>query len=159
MNTTMRIHAFRTLAAVAAVSLITACSDSSPVGLETSSDATLAKGSGSTVGSTTKSTASKVEIILSRPANAVFASAKGKAKFASKPSERELQIEVENIPAGTAVVFMLDGAAIGTATANTLREARLNLNSTLGQTVPMSVTGKSVTVMTAAGGAIVAGSF
>ena len=157
MNTTMRIHSFRTLAAVAAATLLAACSETSPVGVDASVDAALASGSGS--GATSTSTATKTEISLSRPANAVFASAKGKAKFATKTGERELQIEVENIPAGTAVVFLFDGATIGTGTATTLGAARLNLNSKLGQMVPMSVTGKSIAVMTAAGGAIVAGNF
>lgn len=112
-------------------------------------------------GSATASAAGEVKVIiaLTAPAGAPFRSAKGKAKFASKGGERELQIEAENIPAGTAVKFLLDGAEIGTGTANALRAVRLNLNSDLGATVPTSVAGKKVSVTTAAGAVIVSGGF
>ncbi|MCC6245889.1 MAG: hypothetical protein IT353_23860 [Gemmatimonadaceae bacterium] len=149
----------RVISVVATMTALTACSESSPTGVADDA-AALARGS-SGGGATASGTAtrSRVEITLTRPANAVFATAKGKAKFSSKTGERELQIEAENIPAGTAVVFTVGGVAVGTGTANALREVRLNLNSTLGQTVPMSVAGQAVTVTTAAGGMIVAGSF
>ena len=155
----MQRSAFRVISVVATMVALTACSESSPTGVANDA-AALARGSsgGSSAGATS-STRTRVEIALTRPANAVFATAKGKAKFSAKTGERELQIEAENIPAGTAVVFSVGGVAVGTGTANALREVRLNLNSTLGQTVPMSMTGQAVTVTTAAGGMIVAGSF
>lgn len=146
-------RSIRLIAAIAAAATLAACSESSPTGV--ADDAAFAKGSGST---TTSSTASRIEIVLIRPANAVYRSAKGKAKFASKASERELQVEVENVPVGTDLTIALGGTVIGTAKADAFGKARLNLNSTLGQTVPMSVTGQSVTV-TSAAGAVVSGSF
>lgn len=146
----------RTIAVLLPVSLLAACSDGTPVGL---SDNAPAFGRDASAGSTASATRTRVEIALTPPAGALYANAKGKARFSSKTGERELQIEAENIPAGTAVVFRVGGTVVGTATANALREVRLNLNSALGQTVPPSVTGQAVTVTTAAGGMIVSGSF
>ena len=154
----MQRSAFRVISVVATMVALTACSESSPTGVADDA-AALARGSSGGGAGATSAARTRVEIALTRPANAVFATAKGKAKFSAKTGERELQIEAENIPAGTAVVFSVGGVAVGTGTANALREVRLNLNSTLGQTVPMSVTGQAVTVTTAAGGMIVAGSF
>lgn len=141
----------RTLAAVGSLAALAACNESSPTGI-VETDAALSRGSSG------GSTANRVEIVLTRPAGAVFANAKGKAKFASKTGERELQIEVENIPAGTTLNFFVDGVQVGSATASALREANLNLNSQRGDAVPLTVTGKSVSVRTAAG-VVVSGSF
>ncbi len=144
----------RAVVSIAAVAALAACSDSSPVAV-TDPSASLARGSGGGGAAT----ATKQTITLSPSAGALFASAKGKAKFAAKPGERELQIEVENVPAGTSLIFTVGGVNVGTATADALRQARINLNSTLGNAVPLSVTGASVIVTTAAGGAVVSGSF
>ena len=144
--------ALRITSAAVLVSLA-ACGDNATTGVE---GASLKSGSSASGGSVK---AGRVLIALTRPAGAPFASAKGKAKYSNRGGERELQIEAENIPAGTAVEFVLDGAVIGTGTATALREVRLNLNSDLGATVPTSVTGKGVSVRTAAGAVIVSGSF
>jgi hypothetical protein len=149
----------RTVAATASLFALAACSESSPVA-PLSDDAAFASGSGSSTSSTSSSsTRTRVEIALKAPAGAPFASAKGKARYSAKTGERELQIEAENIPVGTAVTFLYNGAPIGTGTADVLRQVRLNLNSTLGQTVPMVAAGGQVSVVTAAGAVIVAGAF
>ena len=168
----MHIHTIRTalrLSTAAALISLAACGDNSLSGVE---DASIARGSGQnaapaatgasgggTSGGGTRGGEVKTIIALSPPAGAPFASAKGKAKFASQGGERELEIEAENIPTGTVVSFLLDGAVIGTATSDALREVNLNLNSDRGASVPLSVTGKSVRVQTAAGAVIVSGSF
>lgn len=140
----------RTLAAFAAAATLAACSESGPTAIVSEP----AFASGSSGGGSKKSI---TEIALTRPANAAYRSAKGKAKFAIKAGERELQVEVENIPAGTVLSIMV-GSSSYSATANALGKARLNVNSTRGQSVPMSVAGAAVTV-TSAAGAVVSGSF
>ena len=156
----MSQFSLRTVVATASLFVLAACSENSPVAPGTD-DAAFAKGSsgGSSSATSTNSTRTRVEIALRAPAGAPFTSAKGKAKYAAKSSERELQIEAENIPAGTVVTFMYNGAAIGTGTSSALREVRLNLNSTLGQTVPMVAVGGLISVVTSAGAVIVSGSF
>lgn len=104
-------------------------------------------------------TASKVIVALSP--SAAFARAKGKAKFETRSSGRELEIEVEHVRqlAGQTLTFSLGGASVGTAVVDTLGQAELNLRSQGGQTVPTSVTGQPVSVATSAGVVIVSGSF
>lgn len=148
-------NSLRILAAVFAVATLAACSDNSPVGVVASIDSA-AQAKGSNGGGTAAVTTT---ITLSAPANAAFRSAKGKAKFATKANERELQIEVENVPAGTTLNFSLGGVSLGSAQADAFGKARINRNSKLGDTVPMSVAGMAVSVTTAAGAVVVTGSF
>lgn len=139
-----------------AVAALAACSESTPTSVAT--DAALARGSGNGTASGGSAAATgRVEIVLTRPANAVYRSAKGKAKFTAKAGERELQVEVENVPVGT-VLTILVGTSSYSATADALGKARLNMNSALGQSVPMAVTGAAVTV-TSAAGTVVSGGF
>lgn len=163
----MHINTIRTalrLSSTAALISLAACGDNTLTGGD---DASIARGSGQNAapaatgasGGGARAGEVKTIVALSRPAGAPFATAKGKAKFASKGGERELEIEAENIPTGTVVSFLLDGAVIGTATSDAFREVNLNLNSDRGASVPLSVTGKSVRVQTAAGAVIVSGSF
>jgi hypothetical protein len=153
-----RTIASRITLAIALVS-VAACADGSPTGavdaaaLRRGADNVGGQASGGTV------TSGRTIIALTRPSGAPFGNAKGKAKYSNRGGERELEIEAENIPAGTAVSFVLDGVVIGTGTANALRAVELNLNSDLGANVPASVAGKAVSVRTAAGAVIVSGSF
>lgn len=153
-----RTIASRITLAIALVSLA-ACADGSPTG--TADAASLRRGADNVGGQASGGTASsdRTIIALTRPSGAPFSNAKGKAKYSNRGGERELEIEAENIPAGTSVSFVLDGAVIGTGTANALREVELNLNSDRGASVPMSVAGKSVSVRTTAGAVIVSGTF
>ena len=98
-------------------------------------------------------------IQLVRPATPAFAGAEGKAKFENKSGERQLEIEVQDISAGTALTFSVGGVQLGTATSNALGNARLDLNSKRNAGVPISVTGLSVVVRAAGGAVVVAGSF
>lgn len=150
----MRVTAPRLIAVAVALIALTACSEQSPVA-PLNTEAAFASGrSGGVV-----SKAGRMEITLARTATSPFAAAKGKARYSAKSSERELQVEVENVPAGTVITFLHNGVAFGTATASALGEARLNLNSTLGQSVPMVSAGSAITATTAAGVTIVAGTF
>lgn len=106
------------------------------------------------------SSSNRVRLEIALKGVAPYANAKGKAKWSSKSSERELQIEIENVAAGTSVNFYVGGAQVGTTqVANALREASINLNTTLGQSVPTSVTGQTVEVKTAAGVLVASGKF
>ena len=100
-------------------------------------------------------------IVALRPptTDAAFSRANGEAKFENEGGERELEIEVEDIPAGTALVFYVGDVEVARATADSLGNARINLNSDRGGVVPASVAGKTVTVKTPAGVVVVAGSF
>lgn len=112
------------------------------------------------VSSASSSSSSRVRVEIALKGSAGYANAKGKARFTAKSSERELQIEIENVAAGTSVNFFVGGVQVGTTqVTNALRQASINLNTTLGQSVPTSVTGKTVEVKTAAGALVASGSF
>lgn len=90
-----------------------------------------------------------------------YPNAKGKAVYKVNGSEREFQVEVENIKklAGKSVKVYVNGVQVGSATVNSLGEARLNRNTDLGQTVPSIKTGDTVQVKTGAGKLIASGKF
>ncbi len=142
----------RAITVAASLVALTACTENSP--LEPSVSASLASGSSSNT-----STSSRIEIVLTRDAMSPFAAATGKAKYAAKSGERELQVEVEDIPAGTMITFAYNGVPFGTAAASALGQARVNVNTKLRQTVPMVTAGGIVTASTAAGAVIVRGAF
>ena len=149
----MTSQSLRLLAGIASVAALTACSDSP--------SATVTDPTGATQSSKgTESTSANATIIqLVRPVAPVFARAEGKAKFETKSGERQLEIEVEDVPAGTALIFTLGNVRLGTATANSLGNARLDLNSKRNAGVPMSVVGLSVVVGTSGGRVVVSGTF
>lgn len=99
-------------------------------------------------------------VTLRAPQNAVFPAANGKASWKSRPSRRELEIEVEDLRPGRRIDFFLDGNQVGTRqTVNALGAARIDLSTQLGQPVPASVAGKRVEARTAGGVLVVAGTF
>ena len=101
----------------------------------------------------------KTVIALSPSAD--YPNAKGKAVYKVKGSEREFQVEVENIKklAGKTVKVYVNGAQVGSATVDSLGAAQLNRNTDLGQTVPSIKAGDTVQVQTAAGKLIASGKF
>ena len=142
MHSSPFLHAVRTTATLAVLAFVTtaaACSD--PTGPGTS--------------------AAPGPIIALRPptTDAAFSRANGEAKFENQGGERELEIEVEDIPAGTALVFYVGDVEVARATADSFGNARINLNSDRGGVVPASVAGKTVTVKTPEGVVVVTGSF
>lgn len=94
-------------------------------------------------------------------ASADFPAAKGKATYKVDGSEREFQVEVENIKklAGKTIYVFVNGVQVGKATVNSLGTARLNLNTNAGSAVPSIQTGDQVQVKTGAGKLIVSGKF
>jgi|CXWL01.1.fsa_nt_gi hypothetical protein len=147
----MKTPILRSITFVSALALLGACSDVTPVGPSETVAPALAKGNSAVITS--------LSISLTAPANAAFRRAKGKAKYVAKTGERELQIEVENVPAGTALVFSVGATQIGTATATSFGNGRLNLNSRTGATVPVIAVGMTISVTTAANAPVVSGTF
>lgn len=156
----MRINLIAPIALFAALT-VSACADTplSPLGEQSSAAA--AKGSSSTSTTSTSTARIRVYAQLAAPAGAPYAAAKGEAKWDSRNSntKREFEIEVEHLPAGTAVEFFLAGTSLGTATTNALGKAQLNFSTELRQSVPTSVSGATAEVKTAAGVVIVTGAF
>ncbi|MFQ5747129.1 MAG: hypothetical protein ACE5HF_07920 [Gemmatimonadota bacterium] len=87
-----------------------------------------------------------------------FAKAKGKARFRDRGGEAQLQIEVENLAPGLVVDFLVDGASAGQATTDAFGDARLSLNSDLGDIVP-AVSGGTTVEAQVGGTTVAAGSF
>lgn len=98
---------------------------------------------------------------ISLTAAAGFAGAKGKATYKVNGSEREFQVETENIQklAGKTVGIFVNGKQVGSAVVNSLGAARLNLNTDLGNTVPNIKVGDQVQVKKSNGVLVVSGSF
>ena len=98
------------------------------------------------------------EIRIALTPSAEYAGIKAKAKYKNRGGERELEVEAERLRTGTVVSVCVNGSKAGGATANALGEARLNLNSDAGQTVPNVVAGTSVQVRagTSCDGALIA---
>jgi ABC-type phosphate transport system substrate-binding protein len=152
------------LALVALTALGVGCS--SPVlDAVTPSEALAADASSSEVldsAASGSSTARAGEIRITLSSSAAFVSVKAKAKYKNRNGERELQVEAENLRVGTVVSICISGVRAGGATANALGNARLNLNSNAGQTVPNLSSGTAIAVRaggTCAGALIASGSF
>jgi hypothetical protein len=102
------------------------------------------------------------EIRITLRSSAAYAGVKAKAKYKNRNGERELQVEAENLRVGTVVSVCVSGVRAGGATANALGNARLNLNSNAGQTVPNVTSGTGIAVRaggTCSGALIASGSF
>lgn len=141
-----------------ATGALTACNADSTGPTTPQAIASSSSDNGASSASSSSSTRVRLEIALKGVAP--YTNAKGKAKWSSKTGERELQIEIENVTAGTSVNFYVGGAQVGTTqVTNALRAASINLNTTLGQSVPTSVTGQTVEVKTAAGALVASGTF
>jgi hypothetical protein len=98
---------------------------------------------------------------VSLTGSSAFPAAKGTAKYKVQGAEREFQVEVENVRvlAGKTLSVLVNGKQAGSMRVNTLGEARLSLNTTNRQMVPVIKKGSLVTVKTAAGKVVVAGRF
>ncbi len=93
--------------------------------------------------------------------SAVFPNASGKAVSTVNGTERELQIEVENIQAlaGKHVNVFVNGVRLASPVVGSLGVARVNRDTAKGQFVPSIHAGSTVRVRTLAGALIVSGTF
>jgi hypothetical protein len=109
------------------------------------------------------SSATKVgELRIVLQSSPAYAGIKAKAKDKNRNGEREFQVEAENLRVGTVVSVCVSGVRAGGATANAFGNARLNLNSNAGQTVPNVSSGTRVAVRAGtncAGALIASGQF
>ena len=99
---------------------------------------------------------------LTAPVGGTFRHAKGSAHWDTRNtnSKRELEIEVEDVTAGTQVDFFVNNVKVGaTTTVDALGHASINLSTELGQTVPTAAAGLAAEVRTVAGAVIVTGLF
>jgi hypothetical protein len=94
-------------------------------------------------------------------ASSAYPNAKGKATYKVDGSEREFQVEAENIKklAGKTVSVFVNGTKVGSAKVNSLGEANMELNTDLGHTVPGIKAGDKVQVKSPSGQLIVSGTF
>lgn len=99
-------------------------------------------------------------IISLQPA-AGFSNAIGKAKYKVDGSKREFEVEAEHIKklAGKTVNVFVNGTMVGSAVADTLGQAHLELSTELGNAVPTIKKGDTVQVKKSNGVLIVSGKF
>ncbi len=139
---------------------LTACADSPLDPTSAAASAAASRGSSATP-STTPTARVRVYAFLTPPSGAPYSSANGKASWDSRNgnAKRELELEVEHLPAGLAVEFFVNGVSVGSRTSNSLGKADIEFSTELGQPVPVSVAGSTAEVRTAAGAVIVTGGF
>lgn len=101
----------------------------------------------------------KREIFLTPAAG--FPDVKAKSRFEDRGGERRFRVEVEKAVAltGQTLDIRVNGSSIGTALVDPFGNARLALNSDLGATVPIIISGDTVEVRTALGALVASGIF
>jgi hypothetical protein len=74
---------------------------------------------------------------------------------------RRFKVEVEdvNLPAGTTLNVLVNGASLGTLTINSFRQGELERNTNDGQSVPNIAVGTTIVVRTQAGATVASGTF
>jgi hypothetical protein len=93
--------------------------------------------------------------------SASFAGVNGEAKWTSKGSERELEVQIEDAKAlkGKRLTVRIGSTTVGHMTVSALGRARLVRATEAGQNVPQSVAGKTVKIRTAGGKLVASGRF
>jgi predicted small lipoprotein YifL len=149
---------FRTSSLAAALVLAGSLTACGPTDLPTSAGSAA---SAANAGSGQSSDAVRVRIALVAPSvGAPFRRAKGAATFKSRRAQRELEMEVEHLRPGTQVDFFVGGAQVGgRSTANEFGQAGIDLNTRLGDQVPLGVAGQTAEARTVTGAVIVSGTF
>lgn len=87
--------------------------------------------------------------------------ANGSAQYQAQPGQREIQVEVQRVPAlaGKTVTFSAAGMRLGSARVSALGQADITRNTEFRQIVPPIVRGSVVSVRTAGGQLIASGRF
>ena len=85
----------------------------------------------------------------------------GVAEHRTRPDGSRFKVQVEdvNLPAGTVLNVLVNGANIGTLTINTFRQGEIERNTNDGQAVPNITTGTTVAVVTQSGSTVASGAF
>jgi hypothetical protein len=85
----------------------------------------------------------------------------GRAKFRSRDGGRELEVEVErvNLPAGTVLSALVDGARVGSITLAPTLEGEFEIETEHGAAVPDVTSASTVVVTNAEGQTILSGAF
>jgi hypothetical protein len=164
----MRLRILPSLSFIAAFALA-ACSDAAtlPTDPALSKSSTVAKPDTTSASSTDTTSSSssgyygdktriRLEARLAPPSGGTFRRASGKAKWDSRNSnsKRELEIEVEDVAAGTTVEFFVNNVQVGSSvTVDSFGNARVELSTQLGHVVPTAAAGLRAKVR--AGGVVV----
>ena len=87
-------------------------------------------------------------IRITLKSSAQYSTAKAKAKFKDAGTEKEFQVEIENVKAlaGKTLTVFVDGKKVGTFKVNALGVGRLNLNTIRGNKVPAIHSGSKVLI-------------
>jgi hypothetical protein len=87
-----------------------------------------------------------------------FPAATGTAQYQSQPGQREFQVELSHLKslAGRSVPVRANGANVGWAKVSSRGFAHLDRNTERGQSVPQITQGSTVSVLTGAGGTLIA---
>ena len=80
---------------------------------------------------------------LTEPA---FPAASGNANYRRTGDQRQLEIVVQGVPAGTELEFLSNDVGFASAVANAEGSARVDLDTRDGETVPGIVSGVTITV-------------
>lgn len=153
------------IALVASAVAFTACASDATAPTAAAANAlSLDHSSSAGTNATSAQSASRIRLIanLTPIAGGGFGRASGKAKWDSRNNNavRELEMEVEDVRAGTQVQFFVNGVRYGaTVTVDALGNARIALSTQLGDTVPMAAAGLKAEVRTTGGSVIVRGVF
>lgn len=93
--------------------------------------------------------------------SSAFPSVNGIAKWKSKGGERELEVQIEDAAKlkGMRLTVKIGGNTVGKMTVGNLGRARLTRSTEAGQSVPASILGKAVRVLTAHGNLVARGTF
>jgi hypothetical protein len=93
--------------------------------------------------------------------SSAFPAVKGEAKWKSKGGEREFEVQIEDAASlhSKRLTVKIGGTTIGKMTVGSLGRARLTRSTAAGQSVPRSVLGKTVLVLTAQGNLVARGTF
>lgn len=163
----IRFAALRSIltAAVAAAAAVACSGDAvAPTSSSAANSSSLGSSDSARADSGSSRSSARIRLItrLAPLSGGAFARASGKAKWDSRNNntKRELEIEVEDVPALTRVQFFVDGVRYGgTVTTDAYGEARVELSTQLGQTVPAVAAGATAEVRTTDGVIIVRGVF
>ena len=106
-----------------------------------------------------KSTATIKRATLS--GSTAFSAVNGEAKWKAKEGERELEVQLQDAKAlaGKRLAVRIGGKLVGHMKVNALGRARLVKSTQAGQSVPASVTGKTVRISTGGGALVASGKF
>lgn len=158
----MNSSSIRSIVLAVAASALAACAGDPTAPSSATLDPSLNNSGTTNVTSARSASRIRLRAKLAPIAGGGFGRASGKAKWDSRNNNnvRELEMEIEDVRAGTQVQFFVNGVRYGaTVTVDALGNARIALSTQLGQTVPTAAAGLPAEVRTTGGSVVVRGVF